>query len=193
MDILLVEPSYYTRYPPLGLMKLASYHRSYGDNVKLVRGINRELDYDPDHIKITSLFTYAWKPVHEAIEFYHKSFPDSEITVGGIYASMMPDRIKSHYPFVDVHVGLHEEAERYMPAYDILEDVDKWRDWDGSILFTSRGCIRNCPYCIVPKIEGKIRSVITDLADFIYPGHKRVILWEYVFSWPGLISVSVGY
>lgn len=178
MDILLVEPSYYTRYPPLGLMKLASYHRSRGDNVKLVRGVNRELDYDPDHIKITSLFTYAWKPVHEVIEFYHKSFPDAEITVGGIYASMMPDRIKSHYPFVNVHVGLHEEAERYMPAYDILEDVDKWRDWNGSILFTSRGCIRNCPYCIVPKIEGKIRSVITDINDFIYPGHKRVILWD---------------
>jgi len=38
MHVLLVEPSYYTRYPPLGLLKLASYHRNRGDSVELVRG-----------------------------------------------------------------------------------------------------------------------------------------------------------
>jgi len=178
MKILLVEPSYYTKFPPLGLMKLASYYRSRGSEVKLVRGNLKDLDYDADKIEITSLFTYAWSPVHKAIEHYHKTIPDATITVGGIYASLMPDRIRSSYPFVNVKVGLHEKAEKYMPAYDILEDVEKWKNWNSSILFTSRGCIRNCPFCVVPKLEGKIQPSVTDIQNFIYPGHKKIILWD---------------
>lgn len=178
MNVLLVEPNYYTRYPPLGLMKLASYHRSRANEVKLVKGINEDINFVPDRIEMTSLFTYAWKPVHEAIEFYHKKFTDAKIRIGGIYASLMSERIKSFYPYVNVHEGLHEELDNYLPSYDILSDVEKWANWDSSIVFTSRGCIRSCPFCMVPKIEGKIRSVIDDIQRFIYTGHKKIILWD---------------
>lgn len=192
MKVLLVEPNYYTRYPPLGLMKLASYHRSRANEVKLVKGINEDINFDPDRIEITSLFTYAWKSVHEAIEFYHNAFSDVEIRVGGIYASLMPERIKSFYPFVNIHTGLYEELESYLPSYDILSDVEKWANWDSSIMFTSRGCIRNCPFCMVPKIEGKIRSVIDDIQRFIYSGHKKIILWDNNFlaspNWKKIIE-----
>jgi len=98
--------------------------------------------------------------------------------VGGIYASMMPHRISSSYSFLKVRVGLYEAAEHYLPAYDILKNTEKWQKWDASILFTSRGCIRKCPFCIVPKLEGKIRSNIKDIQNYIYPGHKRIILWD---------------
>ena len=192
MRVLLVEPHYYTRYPPLGLMKLASYHRSRANEIKLVRGINEDINFDPDRIEITSLFTYAWKPVHETIEFYYNSFPDAKIRVGGIYASLMPRRIKSFYPFVNVHVGLFEEVERYLPSYDILTDVEKWKNWDSSIVFTSRGCLRNCPFCMVPKIEGKIRSVIDDIQRFVYPEYKKITLWDNNFlaspNWKKIIE-----
>lgn len=159
-------------------MKLASYHRSRGNQVKLVRGINSDLNFNPDRIEITSLFTYAWSPVHNAIELYQNLYPDAKIDVGGIYASIMSDRIRSFYPFVNVHVGLYEAAERYSPAYNILIDIEKWKDWNSSIIFTSRGCIRNCPFCIVPKIEGKIRSIAPDIQNYIYPEHKNVTLWD---------------
>jgi len=178
MKILLVEPSYYTQYPPLGLLKLASYYRSRGAEVKLVRGIDPDLEYNADKIEITSLFTYAWKPVHEAIANYHNLIPDAKIAVGGIYASILPNRIRHFFPFVDVHHGLHEKSERYMPAYDLLADIDKWKDWNKSILFTTRGCIRNCPFCVVPQLEGRLQVMIEDIQDFIYPGHDEVILWD---------------
>jgi len=186
MQVLLVEPAYYTKYPPLGLLKLASYYRSRAYEIKLVRGINRDLDFSPDIIEITSLFTYAWKPVHDVIEYYHKKYPCAKMTVGGIYASIIPERLKSFYPFINVHQGLHNGADRYMPAYDILKSSEKWNNWDGSIIFSSRGCIRKCPFCVVPKIEGKIRYVVKDIRQHVYKDHKRVILWDNnFFASPG--------
>ena len=35
--VLLVEPGYRNKYPPLGLMKLASYHRDLGHDVLFVK------------------------------------------------------------------------------------------------------------------------------------------------------------
>ena len=118
MNILLVEPDYYTKYPPLGLLKLASYHRSYGDDIQYVRGILDNVD-QPDLVEITSLFTYSWKPVHEAIDYYHRSFPKAEIKVGGIYATLMPNNIRRDFPFVKIHQGLFPRAENFLPAYAI--------------------------------------------------------------------------
>jgi len=93
VNTLLVEPDYYTKYPPLGLLKLASFHRSQGDQIFYVRGINNEIDKKIRKIEITSLFTFAWKPVHEAIDFYHRMFSEADITAACISASLMPDHI----------------------------------------------------------------------------------------------------
>jgi hypothetical protein len=192
MKILLVEPSYYTKFPPLGLLKLASYYRSRGNQVKLVRGLHEDVGFNPDQIAVTSLFTYAWKQVHEAIDYYHNKFNTAKMKVGGIYASLMPSRLQSAFPFIDVNVGLFEEADKYLPAYDLLEEVEEWKKWDSTILFTSRGCIRHCPYCVVPQIEGNIRRTIDDLKRYVYPGHKRIILWDNNFfaspNWKKLLT-----
>ena len=177
MRILLVEPDYYSQYPPLGLMKLASYHRSYGDDIQYVRGISDKV-YQPDSVEITSLFTYSWKPVHEAIDYYHRLFPRAEIKVGGIYATLMPNNIRRVFPFVRIHQGLYSKAENLLPAYDILRSVEKWKDWDRSIVFTSRGCIRKCQFCVVPKVEGGMRDQKPSILDLMHPSHKKVTIWD---------------
>ena len=43
--------------------------------------------------------------------------------------------------------------------------------------FTTRGCIRNCEFCIVPKAEGKIR-VVGDIYDFWDGESKDIILYD---------------
>lgn len=44
--ILLIEPNYKNKYPPIGLMKIATYHRMLGDNVKFFKGDLKDLVVD---------------------------------------------------------------------------------------------------------------------------------------------------
>jgi hypothetical protein len=44
--ILLVEPNYKNKYPPIGLMKIATYHRLLGDKVEFFKGDLKDLVRD---------------------------------------------------------------------------------------------------------------------------------------------------
>jgi len=170
MRVLLVEPEYYSRYPPLGLLKIASYWREKGASVELVRGCAPP-SREPNQIYVTSLFTWAWEPVWKAVKYYKNSFPNVEVQLGGIYASIM----KAHAELSGadhVHVGVLREVEDSIPAYDLVPE------WDATIIQTSRGCNRRCPYCAVWRVEGKIKSTKERISSLIYPGHKRIILWD---------------
>ncbi|MFC2051272.1 hypothetical protein ACFLT4_00890 [Chloroflexota bacterium] len=170
MHILLVEPAYYTRYPPLGLLKLASYHRSQGDTVELVRGCSTP-NNRPDKVYVTSLFTWGWNKVWEAIAYYKSLYPKVEVSLGGIYASLMPDHAKESGAD-RIHIGLVEDAEDLLPAYDLVPQ------WKWSILFASRGCINKCKFCAVPIMEGSLHSCRKSIKHLVYPGHKRIVLWD---------------
>ena len=44
--VLLIEPNYKNKYPPMGLMKIASYYRQLGDDVKFFKGDLHDLVLD---------------------------------------------------------------------------------------------------------------------------------------------------
>ena len=175
MYVLLVEPQYYTTYPPLGLLKIGAYHKAKRDVVELVIGCPVP-SRRPDKIYVTSLFTYAWKPVHAAVRYYKMLYPKVPVHLGGIYASIMPEHAARCKPD-RLHVGLWPELDQLLPDYSLVEGPP-WNWKDKSLLFSSRGCIRSCEFCAVPKVEGKIRQTIGQAAPLIYPGHDTVIFWD---------------
>ena len=97
-NILLIEPGYKNKYPPLGLMKIAAYHGPYGkrDNVVFVKG-----DADPrakgrvwDRVYVTTLFSFEWKEIAKSIDYavHVAGNNPKKVFVGGIAASLMHDQ-----------------------------------------------------------------------------------------------------
>ncbi len=174
-NVLLVEPTkskkYHTAYPPLGLLKLAAYHQKRGDMVRLVNGISSN-GFIPDVIYITSLFTYAWEPVHDVVRFYADKYKKAEIIVGGIYATLCPDHLRETFKNrIRIHKGLFKKIDNILPDYSLVPE------WNASIVFSSRGCIRKCPFCSVHALEPEFRAT-KSIKKLIYPGHKKVIFWD---------------
>jgi len=135
------------RYLPIGLLKLGSFYRKKGATVELVRG-NSYAKKKPDLVLITSLFTYWWQSVWTTVSAYKERFPEAKIVVGGVYASIMPDHCNQS-GCDEVHVGLVNEAEDLMPAYDLVSSCNF------CVIHASRGCFRKCNYCYVHRLEPK--------------------------------------
>ena len=94
--VLLVEPGYRNKYPPLGLMKLAAYHRARGEYVRFTKiGFDRDysdLSRGPwDRVYVTTLFSFEWKRTAAAIDFaiHVAGVQHERVFVGGIAASLM--------------------------------------------------------------------------------------------------------
>src|SRR5438552_9964607 len=95
-NILLIEPGYKNKYPPLGLMKIAQYHGPRGkrDNVIFAKGINNDLSLQSwDRVYITTLFSFEFAKIAESIDFALELVhgQSQRVFVGGIAASLMPD------------------------------------------------------------------------------------------------------
>ncbi len=173
--ILLVEPQkskkYHTPYPPLGLLKLAAYHKKKRDEVRFIQGFSED-GFEPNAIYITSLFTYAYEPVHDVIRYYSQKYKKAKIIVGGIYATLCTKHLKDTFGSrIQIHKGLVPEAENILPDYSLVPE------WNASIIFTSRGCVRKCHFCSVPILEPEFKAK-KSIRHLIYPGHKKVILWD---------------
>lgn len=59
------------------------------------------------------------------------------------------------YRDIPIDTELQKDIDRMFPDYSIYPECDY------AIGYLTRGCIRNCRWCIVPKKEGKIRSYRT--------------------------------
>jgi len=68
----------------------------------------------------------------------------------------------------DITATLPDEVESMMPDYSLY-------NCDKSYGFLTRGCIRKCKWCFVPKKEGRIRAH-QDIEDFLQ--HKEVVLMD---------------
>ena len=214
-QILLIEPSYKNKYPPLGLMKLAQYHGPRGkrDMVRFIKGEDRSvLGTAWDRIYITTLFSFEFDRIAAAIDFalaVSNGHAD-KIFVGGIAASLMHQRfldeprwhgirfikgLLSQSPATSLRLDDFSEElysddvtsqaiEDLVPDYSILSQVSyQYPVRDAYFAYTSRGCIRKCGFCGVPKLEGGQRdteslTALVRAVDDLYGPKKDLILMD---------------
>ncbi len=72
---------------------------------------------------------------------------------------------------IDLKAELPPEVEHIMPDYSLYSGVDF------SLGFTSRGCIRKCPWCIVPEKEGQIKPWAR-IYEFWDRRHRKITLLD---------------
>lgn len=155
---------------PIGLLKIGSFYESMGWDVTLHRLSESQepLKGEFDEIKITSLYTYWSKYVVETSKWARQHYPNTPIEIGGIWASLMPSKVKELCECDSVYVGVMEGAEEFEPNYDLLSSPI-----DYQIVHTSRGCQRRCKPCGVYCIEPE-QSFISSIKNRI---HKRKVVF----------------
>lgn len=213
--ILLIEPGYKNKYPPLGLMKIAQYHGPRGkrDNVRFIKGEDRSVFSTAwDRIYITTLFSFEFARVAQAINFALEvaNGDADKIFVGGIAASLMHERFLAEQRWRGVRFirGLLDKApaislqldafseelyatddagtpiEDLVPDYSILDHVSyRYPVHDAYFAYASRGCIRKCSFCGVPRLEGDQRDTesltkIVRAIDELYGAKKDLVLMD---------------
>ena len=135
-------------FPNLALMKISAYHKKIGDEVEWC---NRLVNYD---IVYKSKFFSD-----EYSEDDNTVINAKKIVVGG-----------TGYGLED---KLPKEIEHIYPDYSLYPKLTK----DTAYGFLTRGCPRNCPFCIVSKKEGKISKKVANLSEF-WRGQKNIKLLD---------------
>ncbi len=172
-NILLVEPSYKCKYPPLGLMKISSFHKSRGDNVCFVKGLNPDFRKTIwDYIYISTLFSFYWIQTIKTIKYYEYSVKNPQhLFIGGPMATIMSDEIEKETGFKTIKGLLNVEGklgikndniiDGIVPDYDLMDETSyRYYSHDAYYGYSTRGCIRKCPFCAVPIIEPIFQNYI---------------------------------
>jgi len=177
MRVLLIEPNYKKskntyggELPPLGLMKLSTFHKKRKDTVHFFKGTSTELHnrfskkYHWRRIYITTDFSFQFKKTMETIKLAKKHAQIHNIFLGGVGATLLKDLYKNETG-VNVIEGLlnksgklglinDEKIDNLVPDYEILDDVNrKYQTKNAYIGYTTRGCVNHCAFCGVPKHE----------------------------------------
>lgn len=196
MNVLLIEPNYKNKYPPMGLMKISTYHKNREDNVNFYKG---EMPLktlksmgEIDRVYITSLFTFYYKKTVDTIAYYRKHIDASKIYVGGIMATLLTNQLQNDIGNIRILTGQlvdatmlgfddHTNIDTLPLDYSILDQVEyDYPAGDNYFSYTTRGCPNHCAFCAVPILEphyqftNNIRTQIIGINEAF--GEKRNLL-----------------
>lgn len=103
----------------------------------------------------------AWhKAQGDTVEWWNPMFPYDRVYSSKVFtftpecAYLPPDTVKGGTGY-GIYEDLPEEIDAMFPDYSIYPDCKH------AIGFLTRGCIRRCPWCVVPRKEGAIQPYRT--------------------------------
>lgn len=200
-----------TRHPNLALLKIAGYFRDHNIRYELI--IDDNADISKYHkIYVSKVFTFSSLPsfFNRARNEMTKAQFKVKFKCGGTgwyateedTAKFIRER-ESDMSRLENDPNLPGiDMKRQMPAYDLyntyIEEQLKhgkkrkyFKDYlDYSIGFLTRGCFRQCPFC-VNRLESRVLPY-SDLDDFNNPDKPYIYLWDDNFlgcsSWSILLE-----
>lgn len=148
-----------------------------------------------DRVCVTTLFTFYWDITIETIQFAKLLVKrEKDLMVGGVLASIQPKEIYEATgikPYVGVlqtpgelDKGDKQIIDQLPLDYSILDEIDyKYPMSNAYYSYTTRGCIRKCPFCAVPILEPTYQSYIPlkeriDLIRKNYGEQKDMLLMD---------------
>ena len=145
MRIGLIDVDGHNGYPNLALMKISQYHKNCGDEVEWAQICTH---YDIIYASKIFSFTPDWNDA-----FF---LADTIIRGGTGYG--------------EPYKSLPEYIDRLQPDYSLYPEKIDHRTAYG---FITRGCPNKCYWCVVPKKEGKVRTVVLNLTKKSQPSAVR--------------------
>ena len=154
------------RFPNLACMKISAYHKKLGESVSLKLSYDNLQQYDK--VYISKVFTDTYVPP-EVLQMNNVQFGGTGF-------------------FYDKAVALPYEIEHSMPDYHLY---DEWVDeqisnginrsnfkyyLDYSIGFMTRGCFRQCKFCVNKNY--KRVTVHSSLDEFVDVTRKKICLLD---------------
>lgn len=147
-----------------------------------------------DWVGVTTLFTFYWDITIETIEFAKGLVKDkNNLMIGGVLASLQPNEIeeatgiKPHCGVL-LNDGIDEDNDLIIDElpldYSILDEIDyEYVDSGAFFSYTTRGCIRKCPFCAVPILEPYFKSYIPlkerlDRTRRLYGDQQNLLLMD---------------
>lgn len=136
-----------TVYPNLALAKIAAYHRSLGHSVEWYEPM---FSTDLDIVYMAKVFNFS--------PDYPFAVHAKQVFRGG-----------TGY---DIHSQLPQEIDDCQPDFSIYPQVPP----DLAYGFLTRGCPNKCPWCVVPRKEGRIRPYWD--VERVANGKRKLILMD---------------
>jgi hypothetical protein len=135
-----------------------------------------DADRRPRHQNLALLKLAAWhRQRGDHVEWYQGPLMHDHVYASKVFTWSaedpdLPSKTERGGTGYGLRNTLPDEIEHMMPDYD-------FGGLDYSMGFLTRGCIRNCPWCVVPAKEGQIRPH-ADITEFLLPGHNHVRLMD---------------
>lgn len=135
-------------FPSLPLMKLSAYHKQLGDDVSMYSPLEA---YDLVYASKTFSFTADIDEEYEVrADKLIKGGTGYCITVKGGKEVFDESR----------NAPLPQEIEHIYPDYEL------YPEYSFAVGFLTRGCPRNCGFCVVGKKEGRCSQQVAELSEF---------------------------
>ena len=159
-----------SKIPNLALMKISNYYKSLGERVEFVQP-----GKEYEKIYASAIFTRSKEECVKLKERY-----GDKIEIGGTgwdINKVLSDEIEYSKPDYDLYTA-EEIASRMRGIMTKERKLQKATEIvNAGMGFTSRGCVRECGFCFVPKKEGKFRDV-AEIKDLINPKSNILILHD---------------